>query len=235
MYKLWLAKYPNTNVNEQRLANQCRVIINKNLLTQVELEELQRDSIQGTPNVVEKENDHQLGANIMQQLNDTEILMEQLHMLTPKQLVLKDKLLRQMEHTIRFGLLILKDAPKKDLAQISQDINNVLTTIRTTSIGETNNLMYSTALLVTEELRYEVKFKARIPKESPKWKIRLENKVAYLRNEINSLEHLKRGTLRDTNVRERLIKKNHLEVKTVAEIVEMLKQCVTSTPKKIKS
>ena len=33
MYKLWLAKYPNTNVNEQRLADQRRVIINKNLLT----------------------------------------------------------------------------------------------------------------------------------------------------------------------------------------------------------
>ena len=79
-----------------------------------------------------------------------------------------------MEHTIRFRLPILKDASKRDLAQIIQDINNVLTTIRTTSIGETNNLTYSTALL-TEELGYEVKCIARIPKESPKWKIRLEN------------------------------------------------------------
>ena len=57
-----------------------------------------------------------------------------------------------MEHTIRFRLPILKDAPKRDLTQIIQDINNVLTTIRTNSIGETNNLTYSTALLVTEEL-----------------------------------------------------------------------------------
>ena len=89
-------------------------------------------------------------------------------MLTPKQLALKDKLLKQRKHTIRFGLPILKDAPKRDLAQIIQDINNVLTTIRTTSIGEINNLMYSKALLVTEELGYEVKCKARIPKELPK-------------------------------------------------------------------
>ena len=36
----------------------------------------------------------------------------------------------------------------------------------------------STALLVTEELRYEMKCKARIPKESSKWKIRLENTVS---------------------------------------------------------
>ena len=169
----------------------------------------------------------------MQPLNDTEVLMEQLHMLTPKQLALKDKLLKQMEHTISFRLLILKDALKSDLAQIILDINNVLTTIRTTAIGETNKLMYSTALLVTEDLGYEMKCKARIPKTSPKWKIRLENKVGYMRNEISYLEHLKIGTLRNTKVRERLIKKYHLVVKTIAKIVEMLKQRVTSTTKKI--
>ena len=45
MYKLWVAKYPNTNFNKQRLADQRRVIISKNLLNQVEREELQRDPI----------------------------------------------------------------------------------------------------------------------------------------------------------------------------------------------
>ena len=138
-----------------------------------------------------------------------------------------------MEYTIRFRLPTLKDAPKRNLTQIIQDISNVLITISTSSIGETNNLMYSTALLVTEELGYEVKCKARIPKESPKLKIRQENKVAYMRNEISCLEHLKIGMLRNTEVRERLIKKYHMEVKTIAEIVEMLKQRVTSTTKKI--
>ena len=40
----------------------------------------------------------------MQQLNDTEELMDQSHMLTPKQVELKDKLLKQMEHTIRLKM-----------------------------------------------------------------------------------------------------------------------------------
>ena len=53
-----------------------------------------------------------------------------------------------------------------------------------------------------------------------------------MRNEINCLEHLKTGTLRNTKVRERLIQKYHLEVKTIAEIVETLKQRVTSITKK---
>ena len=93
--------------------------------------------------------------------------------------------------------------------------------------------MYSATLLVTEELGHEVKCKARIPKESQKRKIRLENKVTYMRIEISCLEHLKIGTLRNTKVREKLIKQYHLEVKTLAEIVETLKQRVTSTTKKI--
>ena len=54
-----------------------------------------------------------------------------------------------------------------------------------------------------------------------------------MRNEISYLEHLKIDKLRNTKVRERLIKKCHLEFKTIAEIVEMLKQRVTSTTKRI--
>ena len=81
-----------------------------------------------------------------------------------------------MEHTIQLRLPILKGAPKRDLAQIIQDINNVLNTIQTTSIGETNNFIYSTALLVAEELGYEVKCRARISKKHQNgksdWKIK---------------------------------------------------------------
>ena len=62
---------------------------------------------------------------------------------------------------------------------------------------------------------------------------RLENKVTYMRNEISCLEHLKIGTLRNTKVRGKLLKQYHLEVKTIAEIVEMLKQRVTPITKKI--
>ena len=54
-----------------------------------------------------------------------------------------------------------------------------------------------------------------------------------MRSEIRCLEHLKIGTLRNIRVIERLIKKYHLEVKTIAEIVEMLQQRITSTNKKI--
>ena len=78
---------------------------------------MQQDRFHWTPNVAAEENNYQLDANIVQQLNDTEVLMEQLHMLTPKQQELKDKLLKQMVPITVFKLSILKGAPKKDLAQ----------------------------------------------------------------------------------------------------------------------
>jgi hypothetical protein len=46
-------KYPESMVDEQRLANQRRVIINHNLLTQVELKELQRNTVEQPAQSVE--------------------------------------------------------------------------------------------------------------------------------------------------------------------------------------
>ena len=54
-----------------------------------------------------------------------------------------------------------------------------------------------------------------------------------MRNEISCFEHLKIGTPWDTKVRERLIQKYHLDVKTIAQIVEMFKQRVILTTNKI--
>ena len=58
----------------------------------------------------------------MQQINDTEILIEQPHMLAPKQLELKDKLLKQIEHTIRLRLTAgLRKAFKCSISIITSD------------------------------------------------------------------------------------------------------------------
>ena len=54
-----------------------------------------------------------------------------------------------------------------------------------------------------------------------------------MHNVISCVEYFKIGALRNPKVRERLIKKYHLEVKTIAKMLEMLKQCITSTTKKI--
>ena len=89
-----------------------------------------------------------------QQPNIIEVPVKQNHELNPKHLGLKDKLLKQLQETNQIRLPTLKDAPKKELAQAVRDINDVLTTIQTASIGESNQVLYSAAVVITEELGY---------------------------------------------------------------------------------
>ena len=42
MHQIWLAIYPHSDISEQRLADQRSVIVKNKLLTDVELEEIQR-------------------------------------------------------------------------------------------------------------------------------------------------------------------------------------------------
>ena len=132
-------------VDEQRLANQRRVIINHNLLTQGELQEPQWNIAEQLAHPVEATNQNDETKPVAAQLqpNIIEVSMEQNHELHPKQLELKDKLLKQLQETNWIRLPTLKDALKKELAQAVRDINDVLTTIQTTSIGETNQQLYN--------------------------------------------------------------------------------------------
>ena len=235
MYELWLVKYPDTMVAEQRLANQRRVIINHNPLTQVELEELQRNMAEQLAQPVEatNQNDETTPVAAQQQLNIIKVPMDQNHELNPKQLELKDKLLKQLQETNRIRLLTMKDAPKKELAQAVRDINYVLTTIQTASIGETNQLLYSAAVVITEELGYDIRPTSRKPNQPPKWKTRLEHQISNWRSDICCLEHLKAGMLRNAKTKQWLIKKYRLETKTIVEVIEELKQRALATAKKI--
>ena len=42
MHNIWLSKHPDSTISEQRLADQINVIMRRNLLTSVEIEEIQR-------------------------------------------------------------------------------------------------------------------------------------------------------------------------------------------------
>ena len=118
--------------------------------------------------------------------------------------------------------------------QAVRDINDVLTTIQTASIGEKNQLLYSTVVVITEELGYDIRLTSRKPNQPPKWKTRLEHQISNLRSNISCLEHLKKaGTLRNAKTKQWLIKKYRLETKTIAEVIEELKQRVLATAKKI--
>ena len=72
-------------------------------------------------------------------------------------MALKSRLKAQLQQEHRLRLPALKNTHRnKDLTQIIADINKVLRTVDTATIEETNKLLYSTAVVVTEELGYKI-------------------------------------------------------------------------------
>ena len=74
-----------------------------------------------------------------------------------RQVALKSRLIAQLQQEHRLRLPALKNTHRfKDLTQIIADINKVLRTVDTATIEETNQLLYSTAVVVTKELGYKI-------------------------------------------------------------------------------
>ena len=72
-------------------------------------------------------------------------------------MALKSRLIAQLQQEHHLRLPALKNMHRnKDLTQIITDINKVLRTVDTVTIEETNQLLYSTAVVVTEELGYKI-------------------------------------------------------------------------------
>ena len=114
-------------------------------------------------------------------------------------MALKSKLIAQLQQEHRLRLSALKNTHRnKDLTQIIADINKVLSTVDTATIEETNQLLYSTAVVAMEELGYKIQSNRTPTQDTPpkKWKVRLHRKIDKWRVDVSCLEHLKNGILR---------------------------------------
>ncbi len=216
MHQLWLAAYPNSGISEQRLADQRSVSAKNKLLSDVELEEIQRSvhspqstaAVHDTSTAVEDLTDAAASAHATPQshsLMSTHSQTTTAHetpphtidtdhaasatlessclsagILTPNQLEMRDTILLQMQMPERVRLPALKSVQKKQMQEALYDVNMVLQTIPTSTIGETNQLIYSTAVVVTKALGFQVR-KATTSNEpsrrSPPWKTRLEGRI----------------------------------------------------------
>ena len=159
MRNIWLSKHPDSTIAEERLADQINAVKRRNLLTSVAIEEIQRGLSTQTCHT-ESSIPEQPKSN-QPDLTSIEEIPQQQHNLNPRQMALKSRLKAQLQQEHRLRLPALNNTHRnKDLTQIIADINKkVLCTIDTATIEETNQLLYSTAVVVTEELGYKVQSK----------------------------------------------------------------------------
>ena len=95
--------------------------------------------------------------------------------------------------------------------------------------------MYSTDVVVTEELGYKIQSNRTPTQDTPpkKWKVRPHRKIDKWRVDVSCREHLKKGTQQNKITIPTLTNKYHLKSKTIKEVSEKLKQRITATAKKI--
>ena len=182
MHNIWLSKHPDSTISEQRLADQSNVM-RRNLLTSVEIEEIQRglstQACHTESSTPEQPTSNQLTSN-QPDLTPIEEIPQQQHSLNPRQMALKSRLIAQLQQEHRLRLPALKNTHRnKDLTQIIAGINKVLHTVNTATIKKTNQLLYSTAVVVTEELGYKIQSNRTSTQDTPpkKWKVRLHRTI----------------------------------------------------------
>ncbi|XP_053153185.1 uncharacterized protein LOC128345353 [Hemicordylus capensis] len=175
MYQIWKEKHPDTEITEQRLADQRRFIIRNKVFTGVELEELQRatqaqdmeEELPPTEEVIQAQVEEEVleiedatVAELFQNQNQATSPLPspqkpECH-LTKKQQELKQKITEHVNQTTtRVRLPALKTVAKKQLAQALKDVSAALAEIATNNLQETNQLMYSAAT-ITQELGYKI-------------------------------------------------------------------------------
>ena len=189
MTSLWHER-SNHRVTEQRLADQIRAIKEKNWLTETEREEIKRKI--EDPDIAQ-ENEEQADIPRIHEINN----------LQPEnvegQANLADKL-RQYAASVPNKLPSLKGCNNRLLKEKTKEIDQILSTINTNNITETNALMYAGAKLVTELMGKKTEIA--IPTERrtiPPAKRRVMQQIEEMRQDLLNVQGLGLGFMTSRN------------------------------------
>lgn len=225
MEEIWHQKRPGTELDMKQLNNQRYSIMKKHLLSDLELEELQRPPLPSTTTVLAPPPTppSQTNTEVTDEIN-TIRAVEQLELPDDDTRTLRQSIIDQLttEQGNRHYLHKLRyDLTDETLHQV----NTVLETIPTSTITETNALIYATIEVLQERLGM-----IRQPSTKPHnaWQIRLENKIKQARSDVSKLCELVRGHIRRDKIPIRY------RDMTVKEALETAKQRLVALSARLK-
>jgi hypothetical protein len=218
-------------MNEQRLADQRRVIERNGLLSKEECEEIRRN-VKGTP-IAETVELQQVELQQDAEVLPAEDPVEE----TPLSEAQLSEMGKQMMEAIiprghRERLPPLKCVDKKKLTDLIDVANAEIQKMNITSLDALNDIAYATAKVITAELGLKVMQKSQEKKE-PMWKIRIQTKISRLRRDLSQMEMWKAGVLKNKQVQDRLNTKYWANAKGHAAVAEELKQRITAQAEKL--
>ena len=213
MTSLWHER-GNHEVTEQRLADQQRLILKRKWLTETEREEIKR-KLEDPDDA--QENEVQADIPRIQEVNNLRPENEEQNSLADK--------LRQYAISRPNRLPSLKDCNSRLLKEKTKEIDQILCTINTNNITETNALIYAGAKLVTELMGKKTEINNGTQRRTiPPAKRRVMQQIDEMRKHLSWIEEIVKGKLKNKNSKETLEKKYNLTEKGTAAVREDLKQ-----------
>jgi len=197
----WKKIYPQSDLSEQRLADQKRSIVTNHLLTILELDLLKQeicprsvDTTIGSENQYEQsssqvtgqpgEEDHHLSSHT------------QLDELSPEEYDMYNGVKNVLD-SLQTGQLRARLHPLKNM-NLNRDIavaNRVIPYFPVNCLEELSDLVYAFATVISTNNGYPAVPKSHChqPSSVPAWKIRLQRKVDLLRRDVNKLQSVRIG------------------------------------------
>jgi len=126
----------------------------------------------------------------------------------------------------------LNSVNKKELNQLVGKVDGAISGISTTTLEETNRLVYGAAKFVCDAVG--PKGFGSATRRTPPWKIRLSKKLLALRRQLSQLIALREGQLQNERTVSTLTKKFQLNETDLNMTIESLKQQVTAVAHKIR-
>ena len=170
-------------VSEQRLVDQANTMRRNSWMTELEIEELERN-VTGGDNVIAAEArssealPDQVGEdrkNVLPEMGAE----EQADSLDEEEIATVMEIAEVIEKGRKVKLPALRNVPKKKLLEETAKVDKVLRKFKTHSSTKTNELFYAGAFVVT--IRLGVKIDMVAGRKEPMWKRRLQNKIKELK------------------------------------------------------
>ena len=101
-------------------------------------------------------------------------------------------------------------------------VSIILETVSTTNLTEINNLVFAGVVAVADKLGVKSSQSQSQHKDNkPWWKHRLEGQINELRKDLSIIEQMDRGAMKDSDMRNRLMKKHQVKGKGMSVVKEI--------------
>ena len=234
MLSLWLNK-DMFWVSEQRLVDQANTIRRNSWMTELEIEELERNLAESDSYKEKERSDDDTGSNLGEEVRDIVTALEadeEIGNLEEEEVAIIEEIAEVLERRQKDKLPALRDIPKKKLLEESAKVDKVLCKFKTHSITKTNELFYAGAVVVTNRLG--VKINKAAERKEPMWRRRLQNKIKELRKDLSQLESSKDKEVSNLRHWQTLERKYSIRLKTLDIVTEELKQRIVATAAKVR-